>query len=158
MQNNENIILDDIKDKLFRININENVNGRMKRLATAGLIDDADYSMFVRLIKNLDEDKPLTPEMRILVKDLYVKLVGFLTKDKTIFSMLIKKLKKDNEKFEHKKEKFFESQTKAFERKYQIVMHNNRKHFVNENEELVEYTHDELVKFIKNKKSGRMYV
>ena len=40
MQNSEETVLNDISEKLLRVNLNENVDSRLKKLALSGLIDD----------------------------------------------------------------------------------------------------------------------
>ena len=52
----EQEILNSVREKLLDVMINENVDTRLKKLATAGLIDDSEYSKFMKLIKILDQE------------------------------------------------------------------------------------------------------
>ena len=107
MQNSEETVLNNISEKLLRLNLNENVDSRLKKLALSGLIDDGDYSKFMRLVKLLNEEKPIPPDLRKMVVKLFEKLVGYLTKDKVILQSLVKKMKEDNRKKVREENEYF---------------------------------------------------
>ena len=109
----EQEILNSVREKLLDVMINENVDTRLKKLATAGLIDDSEYSKFMKLIKILDQEKPVPKELISMVVDIYEKLIGYLTKDKTIFNLLVQKLKSDTDKRIKEEKEYFESQKNA---------------------------------------------
>tara|TARA_Y100000817_G_scaffold289662_1_gene259803 strand:+ start:863 stop:1327 length:465 start_codon:yes stop_codon:yes gene_type:complete len=153
MQNSEETVLNDISEKLLRVNLNENVDSRLKKLALSGLIDDGDYSKFMRLMKLLNEEKPIPPDLRKMVSKLFEKLVGYLTKDKVILASLMKNMRDTKRKKVREDKEYFSSQTIAFKRKYKIFEHEGESYFINEEEKMVKFDDDAVNKFIESKRS-----
>ena len=56
MQNSEETVLNDISEKLLRVNLNENVDSRLKKLALSRLIDDGEDWKLVYLSGTVCED------------------------------------------------------------------------------------------------------
>lgn len=154
----EQEILNSVREKLLDIMINENVDTRLKKLATAGLLDQSEYSKFMKLIKILDQEKPVPKELISMVVDIYEKLIGYLTKDKTIFNLLVQKLKNDTEKKIKEDKEYFESQKNAFERKYKVFEHNNSLYYINEEEKMIKYDDESIHQFIKSKKERNVTI
>ena len=152
MQNSEETVLNNISEKLLRLNLNENVDSRLKKLALSGLIDDGDYSKFMRLVKLLNEEKPIPPDLRKMVVKLFEKLVGYLTKDKVILQSLVKKMKEDNRKIVREENEYFLNQKLAFSRKYKIFEHQGKEYYIDDDEKLELYDDNAIKKFIENKK------
>jgi len=147
-----------VKQKLNEIVVNENVDIRLKKLATAGLIDEGDYAKFMKLIKLLDQEKTIPKDLREMVVDIYDKLINYLTKDKIIFNSLISKMKTEQANKLREESEYFHSQKEAFERKYKVFVHENKKYYINEKEEMIDYTDDSIRQFIKNKKERNVTV
>jgi hypothetical protein len=147
-----------VKQKLNEIVVNENVDIRLKKLATAGLIEQGDYAKFMKLIKLLDQEKTIPKDLREMVVDIYDKLINYLTKDKIIFNSLVSKMRTEQANKLREETEYFQSQKKAFERKYKIFDHDNKKYYINEKEEMIDYTDDSIRQFIKNKKERNVTV
>ena len=153
MQNSEETVLNDISEKLLRVNLNENVDSRLKKLALSGLIDDGDYSKFMRLMKLLNEEKPIPPDLRKMVTKLFEKLVGYLTNDKVILASLVKNMKDQKRKKVREEKEYFSSQKQAFKRKYKIFEHEGEQYFINEEEKMIRFDDDAVNQFIESKRS-----
>tara|TARA_B000000609_G_scaffold99134_1_gene75773 strand:+ start:622 stop:1086 length:465 start_codon:yes stop_codon:yes gene_type:complete len=153
MQNSEETVLNDISEKLLRVNLNENVDSRLKKLALSGLIDDGDYSKFMRLMKLLNEEKPIPPDLRKMVTKLFEKLVGYLTKDKVILASLVRNMKDQKRKKVREDNEYFLQQKKAFQRKYKVFDHEGEKYFINEEEKMIKFDDDAINQFIESKRS-----
>lgn len=157
MQNENNNSIG-VKQKLNEIVVNENVDSRLRKLATAGLIEDGEYSKFMKLIKLLDQEKPIPRDLREMVTDIYEKLINYLTKDKVIFNSLVSKMRTDQANKLKEEQNFFESQKKAFERKYKVFEHEKKMYYINDDEKMVKYDDDSIHQFIKNKKERNVTV
>ena len=153
MQNSEETVLNDISEKLLRVNLNENVDSRLKKLALSGLIDDGDYSKFMRLMKLLNEEKPIPPDLRKMVTKLFEKLVGYLTKDKVILASLVKNMKDQKRKKVREENEDFSSHKQAVKRKDKIYEHEGEQYFINEEEKMIRFDDDAVNQFIESKRS-----
>ena len=158
MQKDTEISNSSVKEKLNEIVMNENVDARLKKLAVAGLIEDGEYAKFMKLIKILDQEKPIPRELREMVVDIYEKLINYLTKDKLIFNSLIQKMKTDSANKLKEEQDYFNSQKKAFERKYKVFKHDNVMYYINEEEKMIEYNDESIQQFIKRKKERNVTV
>lgn len=155
MQISEQKFIDNLSDRLFRIKVNERLDNGLTKMYSSGLVEEYDYSKFNKLINVLHEDGEMTSDMKKMTYDLIEKFVGFIVKDNSTFNMIIEhqenvkqtKIKEHNE--------YMRKQRIAFEKKYQIVEHDGIKHYVDENDQLLEYNDDAVLSFIERKKGAK---
>ena len=90
MLENENSLLDRLQKSMFDITLKEGIDDRLRRLARAGLIADDEYALFIKMMKDMEDEKVLTPKQRMLTVRLFDKLLGLITKDNVdeYYSML----------------------------------------------------------------------
>ena len=116
---------------------------RLRRLARAGLIADDEYALFIKMMKDMEDEKVLTPKQRMLTVRLFDKLLGLITKDNVVYQKILKKVKEENETTRKRHKEIFEST-------HTIVEHNKQKFYVGEDEKLIPYNDVAIKKFCED--------
>ena len=141
MLENENSLLDRLQKSMFDITLKEGIDDRLRRLARAGLIADDEYALFIKMMKDMEDEKVLTPKQRMLTVRLFDKLLGLITKDNVVYQKILKKVKGDKAVREQREKNTFESV-------HTIVESDGKKFYVDENKELKPYTDKAIKDFI----------
>jgi hypothetical protein len=145
MLQSENSLIDRLQESMMSIMIHENTDERAKKLAKAGLIDRSDYSKFNKLMSDMKQDTPLTPMQKMMILQMFDKLLELVMSDRGIYQKILKKVKEDNNIREKRERETFESL-------HTIVEKNNKKYYVNDNDQLELYTQSSIKEFINKNK------
>jgi len=145
MLQSENSLIDRLQESMMSIMIHENTDERAKKLAKAGLIDKSDYSKFNKLMSDMKQDAPLTPVQKMMILQMFDKLLELVMSDRGIYQKILKKVKEDNNNRQIRERETFESL-------HTIVEKNNKKYFVNDNNQLELYTPSSIKEFINRNK------
>ena len=68
MEELEQDLLDKLGESYIKIALNEDVDARLKRLAREGLIKKEEYALFLKTMKDLEDEKKPTPKHMKLVR------------------------------------------------------------------------------------------
>ena len=128
MLEQEKQLLETLEGKMLDITITEGVDGRLRRLATQGLIAKDELALFTKLMKDLEDDKTPTIQQRLMIMRIFDKLLKLIMDNKEVYQRVLQTVKKGKKV---KKE--------AFEATHTIVEHNGKRFYVGENNELVPY-------------------
>ena len=114
---------------MMDITLTEGVDGRLRRLATQGLIAKDELALFTKLMSDLDDGKTPTLPQRMMIMRIFDKLLKLIMDNKEVYQRVLQTVKK-NKKV--KKE--------AFEASHTIVEHNGKRFYIDEDENLIPYT------------------
>ena len=128
MLEQEKQLLETLEGKMLDITITEGVDGRLRRLATQGLIAKDELALFTKLMKDLEDDKTPTIQQRLMIMRIFDKLLKLIMDNKEVYQRVLQTVKKGKKV---KKE--------AFEATHTIVEHNGKRFVIDENEQLVPY-------------------
>lgn len=141
MLQSENSLIDRLQESMMSIMLHESTPERAKKLANAGLIDKSDYSKFVKLMNDMNGDKPLSMTQKMMILKMFDKLLDLVTNDRSIYQRILKKVKEDNTNRSIRERETFESL-------HTIVEKNNKKYYVNQDNNLELYTESSIKDFI----------
>ena len=128
MLEQEKQLLETLEGKMLDITITEGVDGRLRRLATQGLIAKDELALFTKLMKDLEDDKTPTIQQRLMIMRIFDKLLKLIMDNKEVYQRVLQTVKKKKR-----------SQKEAFEATHTIVEHNGKRFVIDENEQLVPY-------------------
>lgn len=143
MLQSENSLIDRLQESMMSIMLHEGTSERAKKLAIAGLIDKSDYSKFVKLLTDMENGSTLSPMQKMLILKMFDKLLDLVMSDRVIYQKILKKVKEDNSSRNLREKQIFEDL-------HTIIDKDNKKYFVNENDELEIYTDNSIKQFINN--------
>ena len=129
MLEQEKELLATLEGKMMDITLTEGVDGRLRRLATQGLIAKDELALFTKLMSDLDDGKTPTLPQRMMIMRIFDKLLKLIMDNKEVYLRVLQTVKK-NKKV--KKE--------AFEASHTIVEHNGKRFYIDEDENLIPYT------------------
>ena len=129
MLEQEKELLATLEGKMMDITLTEGVDGRLRRLATQGLIAKDELALFTKLMSDLDDGKTPTLPQRMMIMRIFDKLLKLIMDNKEVYQRVLQTVKK-NKKV--KKE--------AFEASHTIVEHNGKRFYIDEAENLIPYT------------------
>lgn len=145
MLQSENSLIDRLQESMMSIMIHEGTDERARKLAKVGLIDKSDYSKFNKLLSDMKQDAPLSPMQKIMILQMFDKLLELVMSDRGIYQKILKKVKQDNSNRQIRERETFESL-------HTIVEKNDKKYFVDENNDLQLYTDSSIKDFINKNK------
>jgi len=145
MLQSENSLIDRLQESMMSIMLHEGTSERAKKLANAGLIDKSDYSKFVKLMADMENGSALSPMQKMLILKMFDKLLDLVMSDRVIYQKILKKVKEDNSSRNLREKETFESL-------HTIVEKDDKKYFVNEEDELELYTDKSIKEFINKNK------
>ena len=131
MQVAEQSLLDRLGESYINIALTEDVDARLKRLAREGLIAKDEYALFLKTMKDLEDDKKPNPKQRMMIIRIFDKMLGLIMGDKVVYQKIlqtVKKSKKDKEKVAEE----------AFRDTHTTVVHGGIEYYVNTENKLVE--------------------
>ena len=128
MLEQEKQLLETLEGKMLDITLTEGVDGRLRRLATQGLIAKDELALFTKLMKDLEDDKTPTIQQRLMIMRIFDKLLKLIMDNKEVYQRVLQTVKKKKR-----------SQKEAFEATHTIVEHNGKRFVIDENEQLVPY-------------------
>ena len=128
MLEQEKELLATLEGKMMDITLTEGVDGRLRRLATQGLIAKDELALFTKLMKDLDDGKTPTLPQRMMVMRIFDKLLKLIMDNKEVYQRVLQTVKKTKK-----------SQKEAFEATHTIVEHNGKRFYIDENNELIPY-------------------
>ena len=128
MLEQEKQLLETLEDKMIRISLTEGVDDRLRRLAQQGLIAKDEMSLFIKLMKDLDEGKTPTLPQRLMIMRVFDKLLKIIMDNKEVYQRVLQTVKKNKK-----------TQKEAFESTHTIIEHGGKKFYVSEDEKLIPY-------------------
>ena len=118
MQVAEQGLLDKLGESYLKIALTEDVDARLKRLAREGLIKKEEYALFLKTMKDLEDEKKPTPKQRIMIIRIFDKLLALIMGDKVVYQKIlqtVKKGKKDKSNLKEHGTKVSEADKKIIE-------------------------------------------
>ena len=131
MQVAEQSLLDRLGESYINIALTEDVDARLKRLAREGLIAKDEYALFLKTMKDLEDDKKPNPKQRMLIIRIFDKMLGLIMGDKVVYQKILQTVKKG------KKDKAKVAE-EAFRDTHTTVVHGGIEYYVNNENKLVE--------------------
>ena len=128
MLQQEKDLIETLEGKMIDITLTEGVDERLRRLATQGLIKKDEMSLFIKLMKDLQDEKTPTMKQRLMIMRLFDKLLKLIMDNKEVYQRVLQSVKKKKK-----------TQKEAFETTHTMVDHNCKQFYVGENNELVPY-------------------
>ena len=116
MLEQEKQLLETLEGKMLDITITEGVDGRLRRLATQGLIAKDELALFTKLMKDLEDDKTPTIQQRLMIMRIFDKLLKLIMDNKEVYQRVLQTVKKKKR-----------SQKEAFEASNTIVEHKGKR-------------------------------
>ena len=131
MQVAEQSLLDRLGESYINIALSEDVDARLKRLAREGLIAKDEYALFLKTMKDLEDDKTPNPKQRMLIIRIFDKMLALIMGDKVVYQKILQTVKKG------KKDKAKVAE-EAFRDTHTTVVHGGTEFYVNAENKLVE--------------------
>ena len=131
MQVAEQGLLDKLGESYMNIALTEDVDSRLKRLAREGLIGKEEYALFLKTMKDLEDDKKPNPKQRMLIIRIFDKMLGLIMGDKVVYQKILQTVKKGK----RNKAKVAEE---AFRDTHTTIVHDGIEYYVNDEKKLVE--------------------
>jgi hypothetical protein len=131
MQVAEQGLLDKLGESYIKIALTEDVDARLKRLAREGLIAKDEYALFLKTMKDLEDDKKPNPKQRMMIIRIFDKMLGLIMGDKVVYQKIlqtVKKGKKDKSKVAEQ----------VFRDTHTTVVHDGIEFYINDDKKLVE--------------------
>ena len=128
MLQQEKDLIATLEGKMIAITLKEGVDERLRRLATQGLIKKDEMSLFIKFMKDLQDEKTPTMQQRMMIMRLFDKLLKLIMDNKEVYQRVLQSVKKKKK-----------TQKEAFETTHTMVEHNGKQFYVGENNELVPY-------------------
>ena len=102
-------LLDKLGESYLKIALTEDVDARLKRLAREGLIKKEEYALFLKTMKDLEDEKNPTPKQRIMIIRIFDKLLALIMGDKVVYQKILQTVKKGKKDKSKVKEEAFRS-------------------------------------------------
>jgi hypothetical protein len=128
MLDQEKQLLETIEGKMMDITLSEGIDSRLRRLATQGLIAKDELALFVKLMKDLEDEKKPTIQQRVMIMRIFDKLLKLIMDNKEVYQRVLQTVKKKKK-----------TQKEAFEATHTIVDHGDKRFYIDDNEQLIPY-------------------
>jgi hypothetical protein len=131
MEELEQGLLDKLGESYIKIALNEDVDARLKRLAREGLIKKEEYALFLKTMKDLEDEKKPTPKQRLMIIRIFDKLLALIMGDKVVYQKILQTVKKGKKDKSKLKEEVFRSTHTTF-------VHEGIEYYVDDDKKLIE--------------------
>ena len=131
MEELEQGLLDKLGESYIKIALNEDVDARLKRLAREGLIKKEEYALFLKTMKDLEDEKKPTPKQRIMIIRIFDKLLALIMGDKVVYQKILQTVKKGKKDKSKLKEEVFRST-------HTVFVHEGIEYYVTAEKEILE--------------------
>ena len=124
-------LLDKLGESYIKIALNEDVDARLKRLAREGLIKKEEYALFLKTMKDLEDEKKPTPKQRIMIIRIFDKLLALIMGDKVVYQKILQTVKKGKKDKSKVKEE-------AFRSTHTVFVHEGIEYYVDADKKIIE--------------------
>ena len=124
-------LLDKLGESYLKIALTEDVDARLKRLAREGLIKKEEYALFLKTMKDLEDEKKPTPKQRIMIIRIFDKLLALIMGDKVVYQKILQTVKKGKKDKSKVKEE-------AFRATHTVFVHEGLEYYVTAEKEILE--------------------
>ena len=124
-------LLDKLGESYLKIALTEDVDARLKRLAREGLIKKEEYALFLKTMKDLEDEKKPTPKQRIMIIRIFDKLLALIMGDKVVYQKILQTVKKGKKDKSKVKEE-------AFRATHTVFVHEGIEYYVTAEKEILE--------------------
>jgi len=131
MQVAEQGLLDKLGESYLKIALTEDVDARLKRLAREGLIKKEEYALFLKTMKDLEDEKKPTPKQRIMIIRIFDKLLALIMGDKVVYQKILQTVKKGKKDKSKVKEE-------AFRSTHTVFVHEGIEYYVDADKKIIE--------------------
>ena len=131
MEELEQDLLDKLGESYIKIALTEDVDARLKRLAREGLIKKEEYALFLKTMKDLEDEKKPTPKQRIMIIRIFDKLLALIMGDKVVYQKILQTVKKGKKDKSKVKEE-------AFRATHTVFVHEGLEYYVTAEKEILE--------------------
>ena len=131
MQVAEQGLLDRLGESYMNIALSEDVDARLKRLAREGLIGKQEYALFLKTMKDLEDEKKPTPKQRIMIIRIFDKLLALIMGDKVVYQKILQTVKKGKKDKSKVKEE-------AFRSTHTVFVHEGIEYYVDADKKIIE--------------------
>ena len=131
MQVAEQGLLDKLGESYLKIALTEDVDARLKRLAREGLIKKEEYALFLKTMKDLEDEKKPTPKQRIMIIRIFDKLLALIMGDKVVYQKILQTVKKGKKDKSKVKEE-------AFRATHTVFVHEGIEYYVTAEKQIIE--------------------
>jgi hypothetical protein len=131
MEELEQDLLDKLGESYIKIALNEDVDARLKRLAREGLIKKEEYALFLKTMKDLEDEKKPTPKQRLMIIRIFDKLLAPIMGDKVVYQKILQTVKKGKKDKSKLKEEVFRST-------HTVFVHEGIEYYVTAEKEIIE--------------------
>ena len=131
MEELEQGLLDKLGESYIKIALNEDVDARLKRLAREGLIKKEEYALFLKTMKDLEDEKKPTPKQRIMIIRIFDKLLALIMGDKVVYQKILQTVKKGKKDKSKVKEEVFRAT-------HTVFVHEGIEYYVTAEKEIIE--------------------
>ena len=131
MEELEQGLLDKLGESYIKIALNEDVDARLKRLAREGLIKKEEYALFLKTMKDLEDEKKPTPKQRIMIIRIFDKLLALIMGDKVVYQKILQTVKKGKKDKSKVKEEVFRAT-------HTVFVHEGIEYYVTAEKEILE--------------------
>ena len=131
MEELEQDLLDKLGESYIKIALNEDVDARLKRLAREGLIKKEEYALFLKTMKDLEDEKKPTPKQRLMIIRIFDKLLALIMGDKVVYQKILQTVKKGKKDKSKVKEE-------AFRSTHTVFVHEGIEYYVTAEKEIIE--------------------
>ena len=131
MQVAEQGLLDKLGESYLKIALTEDVDARLKRLAREGLIKKEEYALFLKTMKDLEDEKKPTPKQRLMIIRIFDKLLALIMGDKVVYQKILQTVKKGKKDKSKVKEE-------AFRSTHTVFVHEGIEYYVDADKKIIE--------------------
>ena len=124
-------LLDKLGESYLKISLTEDVDARLKRLAREGLIKKEEYALFLKTMKDLEDEKKPTPKQRIMIIRIFDKLLALIMGDKVVYQKILQTVKKGKKDKSKVKEE-------AFRATHTVFVHEGIEYYVTAEKQIIE--------------------
>ena len=124
-------LLDKLGESYLKIALTEDVDARLKRLAREGLIKKEEYALFLKTMKDLEDEKKPTPKQRIMIIRIFDKLLALIMGDKVVYQKILQTVKKGKKDKSKVKEE-------AFRSTHTVFVHEGIEYYVTAEKQIIE--------------------
>ena len=124
-------LLDKLGESYLKIALTEDVDARLKRLAREGLIKKEEYALFLKTMKDLEDEKKPTPKQRIMIIRIFDKLLALIMGDKVVYQKILQTVKKGKKDKSKVKEEVFRAT-------HTVFVHEGIEYYVTAEKEILE--------------------
>ena len=103
----------------------------LKRLAREGLIAKEEYALFLKTMKDLEDEKKPTPKQRIMIIRIFDKLLALIMGDKVVYQKILQTVKKGKKDKSKVKEE-------AFRATHTVFVHEGIEYYVTAEKQIIE--------------------